>query len=786
MIRKISRIERADVDYTNVEKTFIERSGIEETSTTIPYIVVDNFPRLGLITSLRFLEWVSENPEGVISLPTGKTPEFFIKWTDYMLKNWGNKKGEEIREQFGLTVAKKPDLTRLQFVQIDEFYPINSKQHNSFYDYVNNFYLRDFGMDKSRALLINSDEIPLAEGKHYSEVFPDGNIDLSLRYRESRSPLEEIQQKSIFLIDDWCSDYEQQIRDKGGIGFFLGGIGPDGHIAFNVRGSDEFSTTRLTATNFETQAVAASDLGGIEISRNKLVITIGLETITYNPEAVAIIIAAGEAKANVVKQSLENKMSNLYPASVLAKLRNGRFYLTQGAASQLTDMVMRYFQSGEWTHEKSEKAIVDVCKKLEKFGHRLVLEDLKKDPVASMIPNLDESIVQKVMNSIEEKIHRGLRPEENQVFLHTGPHHDDIPLGILPFITKHISTPSNKFKFAVLTSGFTAVTNRFVTDLLNDTKRLIDKGRIQMIKYPDFFEVGYKLKSDKDVYHYLNNVASGNDEECRRGVCHRMVRALVETYTVKNIDHLRDTLNEVIVILKNSYDGEKNPPKIQQLKGMIREFEEELVWAHFGVQVKNVEHLRLGFYKGDIFTEQPKLGRDVEPVLQLLKEVRPTVLSLTFDPEGSGPDTHYKVLQATAEALRMWKQEEDLSHLRIWGYRNVWYRFNPAEANIIFPVSLNAMAEMNDSFTNCYVTQVEASFPSYELNGKFSSLAQKIWVEQLKDVQLLLGKNYFYLNEDPRIRASHGLLYVKEMTVDEFLSHARELKESMEGMVVGS
>ncbi|MFW5706743.1 MAG: glucosamine-6-phosphate isomerase, partial [Bacteroidota bacterium] len=653
-------------------------------------------------------------------------------------------------------------------------------------DYVNNFYLRDFGMDKSRALLINSDEIPLAEGKHYSEVFPDGNIDLSLRYRESRSPLEEIQQKSIFLIDDWCSDYEQQIRDKGGIGFFLGGIGPDGHIAFNVRGSDEFSTTRLTATNFETQAVAASDLGGIEISRNKLVITIGLETITYNPEAVAIIIAAGEAKANVVKQSLENKMSNLYPASVLAKLRNGRFYLTQGAASQLTDMVMRYFQSGEWTHEKSEKAIVDVCKKLEKFGHRLVLEDLKKDPVASMIPNLDESIVQKVMNSIEEKIHRGLRPEENQVFLHTGPHHDDIPLGILPFITKHISTPSNKFKFAVLTSGFTAVTNRFVTDLLNDTKRLIDKGRIQMIKYPDFFEVGYKLKSDKDVYHYLNNVASGNDEECRRGVCHRMVRALVETYTVKNIDHLRDTLNEVIVILKNSYDGEKNPPKIQQLKGMIREFEEELVWAHFGVQVKNVEHLRLGFYKGDIFTEQPKLGRDVEPVLQLLKEVRPTVLSLTFDPEGSGPDTHYKVLQATAEALRMWKQEEDLSHLRIWGYRNVWYRFNPAEANIIFPVSLNAMAEMNDSFTNCYVTQVEASFPSYELNGKFSSLAQKIWVEQLKDVQLLLGKNYFYLNEDPRIRASHGLLYVKEMTVDEFLSHARELKESMEGMVVGS
>jgi glucosamine-6-phosphate deaminase len=784
MIRKISTIKDAEISYSNVEKTFIQKSGIDQISTRIPYIIVDNFPKLGLMTSLRFLEWVSENPEGVISLPTGKTPEFFIKWTEFLLENWNNKKGSEIRDQFGLAITKKPDLRGLQFVQIDEFYPISSKQHNSFYHYVMNYYINGFGMDMKKSLVINCDEIPLADGKHYGDVFPDGNIDLSLRYREARSPMEEVQQKSVFMIDDWCSDYEQRIRNKGGLGFFLGGLGPDGHIAFNVRGSDEFSTTRLTATNFETQAVAAADLGGIEISGNRLVITIGLETITYNPEAVAIIIAAGEAKAGIVKQSLENEMSNLYPASVLNKLRNGRFYLTQGAASQLTDMVDRQFKSGAWTHEKSEKAVIEVCKKLEKFGHRLTLDDLKNDRFCRLIPELDENIVQKVADSIESKIYRGLKDEENQVFLHTGPHHDDIMLGILPFITNHISNPSNKFKFAVLTSGFTAVTNRFITELLNDTKKLIDKERIQMIKYPDFFDVGYKLKSDKDIYHYLNNVASKNAEECRRGVCHRLVRALVDIYKVKSIDHLRDTLNEVIAILRNSYDGEKNPPKIQQLKGMIREFEEELVWAHFGVQVRNVEHLRLGFYKGDVFTEQPKLGRDVEPVLKLLKDVRPTVLSLTFDPEGSGPDTHYKVLQATAEALRLWKQEEDISHLRIWGYRNVWYRFHPAEANIIFPVSLNAMAEMNDSFTNCYVSQVDASFPSYELNGKFSDLAQKIWVQQLKDVQLLLGKNYFYLNDHPRIRACHGLVYVKEMSVDEFLTHARELKESVEGMVI--
>lgn len=90
---------------------------------------------------------------------------------------------------------------------------------------------------------------------------------------------------------------------------------------------------------------------------------------------------------------------------------------------------------------------------------------------------------------------------------------------------------------------------------------------------------------------------------------------------------------------------------------------------------------------------------------------------------------------------------------------------------------------MDNVFVNCYLSQVNASFPSYELHGKFSDLANRIWVEQLKDLQLLLGKDYFYQHNNPRIRASHGLIYYKEMTVDEFLGHARELQKSIEGMI---
>ena len=321
-------------------------------------------------------------------------------------------------------------------------------------------------------------------------------------------------------------------------------------------------------------------------------------------------------------------------------------------------------------------------------------------------------------------------------------------------------------------------------EALEDTRHFLEQGQIQMTEYGDFFESGYKFKRDKDVNHYLLKVASGERHELRRGLAHRLVRDMVGLYNLQDVDHLRDRINSILTILKNSYDGEVNTPDIQKLKGMIREFEEELVWAYFGIQSRNVHHLRLGFYTGDLFTEQPKRERDVKPILQKLREINPTVVSLAFDPEGSGPDTHYKVLQVIAEALRAWSQEKDLSGVRIWGYRNVWYRFHPAEANRMVPVSLNAMGVMDNAFTNSYLSQVDASFPSYQHDGKFSDLTQKIWVEQLKMVQLLLGKDYFYQHDSPRVRTTHGLLFFKEMNLSAFLGHARELEKSMEGVVL--
>lgn len=767
-----------ETNFSKVEKAFFEENEALEISTRIPYITTESFPKLGLLSALSFLEWVSENPMGVVSLPTGKTAQYFLDFTHLLLDNWSNKKGKDLREKYGLADLKKPDLSELSFVQMGEFFPIDPKQHNSLYNFTIEKYIESFGLKKENALLINSEEIELAEGKHFTEVFPDFKIDLTLRYREAKTHQEQLQKESIFKIDDWCTAYENKIREKGGIGFFLGGIGPDGLIAFNTRGSDHFSSTRLTKTNFETQAITAADLGGIEVSRNRLVITIGLGTIGYNINNKAIIYAAGEAIADTIKDSLECEPTVTYPATSLHRLKNARFYLTEGAAVKLNDSIEAYYRLGPWTHQKTERAVIELCKKINKFGSKLELEDLKADRYCNMIPDLNENTVQSVIDSIKGKLSKGMQKEVNQVYYHTGPHHDDIMLGIMPVTNRQSRDASNELHFSVLTSGFTAVTNTFLYDLLIDTKELLNKGTIEMIHFPDFFVDGYKYKWDKDIYHYLDNIAAQDDEEKRRGVCHRLVRAMVTIWQVKNQDELRETIYEVLTVLKNSYDGGKNPPKVQKLKGMIREFEEELVWAHYGIMVKNVHHLRLGFYSGE-----SNWDRDVLPILEDFRKYKPTVISLAMDPQGSGPDTHYKVLQAIAKAVEAWNKEEDLSNLRIVGYRNVWFKYNPWDVEVIVPVSLNALATLDKSFTECYITQVNASFPSYQLDGKFSDLTQRVWFEQHKQIQFLLGKNFFYQNESPLLRATHGVIYHRELNVEQFLEEAFKLEKAMAGLL---
>ena len=760
-------------------------------------LLVDNFPTLGTLTALRFLEWVQNHPDGVVSLPTGKTPEYFIREVNRFVAGWDDIQIREELEAAGIDPTGKVSFGDLHFVQIDEFYPISSLQHNSFYYYVNQFYLKGFGLDRRKALLIDCSTIGLPHGKKLEDIWPDDEVDLSLRNRPGRTQLERQQKEVLERIDQWCTEYESRIRSLGGIGFFLGGIGPDGHIGFNVRGSDLYSTTRLAATNYETQAAAAADLGGIEVARQRLVITIGLATITFNPDCAAIIMAAGEAKARIVADSIQSNKHIRHPASVLQDLDAARFYLTTGAARLLAKrQEQRYVESADFSDADIDRAVIDLSLRQGKKISSLNRQDFTSDPLAaqvlkkasgqhgskeSTLEGTLKRITTRVSARLKDKIEAGILIRRNCSFLHTEPHHDDLMLAYLPYIVRHIREHSNRHFFATLTSGFTAVTNAF---MLRQLKKL--DAYLQSPAFVELLDSGYfgpdrRFCRNRDVWQYLDGVAADSRTMKDDGEMRRLYRSLIEVFDEQDLKILKNRNAELINYFETQYPGKKDLGYIQKLKGMCREWEADCLWGYFGWNSESVQHLRLGFYKGDVFTEEPSLSRDVPPILDLLRRLDPDVVSLALDPEASGPDTHYKVMQAITEALRIYAQEDSAGkNIRVLGYRNIWFRYHPSEADLFVPVSLNMFSLQHSAFMNTYISQKKASFPSYEHDGPFPELAQNIQVEQYQMLKTCLGREYFYEHQSALFRATRGFVFLKEMSLEELYSLSRELKKSTE------
>ncbi len=773
---------------SKIEKKIIELSGFKpkySPTEKIVTVILENFQMLGKFTALRFIEWIQINPDGVVSLPTGKTPEYFIKWFNYYISNWTNDNIQKELESYDIDPKIVPDLKNLHFVQIDEFFPINPKHHNSFNYYINKYYIDGFGFDKKRAMLINTTNLNLPEGYTIFNVFPENAVDLTLRIRHPKTKLEELQKQMIIKVDRFCMDYEDKIRKLGGIGFFLGGIGPDGHIGFNISGSDFFSTTRLIPINYETAAAAASDLGGMEISRNRLVITIGLSTIIYRDDVTAIIIAAGDAKSNIVQKSIESEPTIVYPATVLQKRANTRFYITDGASKNLLERnYVKLTKKKSLTDFDIRKNIIDYVINSSNPIEDMNDNDFSKDRFNYIIQQKTGKTFIELKNDMlkfmESNIQNGLMKIKNKTILHTSPHHDDEILSYMPYIIHLIREPSNIHYLSYMTGGFTSVTNSYVVHLLEKLINFINT--IPLIK---LFNIGYFNKENianknDDIYHFLNGVASNSEETKQDAVSRRMIRILISLFNIDKIEQIIKKIEALLEYFENQYPGQKDIEDVQNLKSKIREWEAECVWGYFGFETSNVFHAQLGFYTGDVFTKKPGMESDIVPVLNLLRKTNPDVITVALDPEGSGPNSHYKVLQAVTEALKIYEKESGNKNIEIWGYRNVWYRFHPAEVNTFIPSSLNSLTVLNNIFYNCFGSQKNASFPSYEYDGPFSKLAQKIMVEQYRDIKSCLGEEFFFKSDHPKLRATHAFIYLKKMDLNEFIRHSLELKKIME------
>lgn len=745
---------------TPVEQAFLDRSArpARFEGEKISIIETSNVCELGKLTALAFIEWVLENPDGVIALPTGKTPEYFIEYIKHYQKNWNEPNVQKELRSYHILHPHFPDTSQLRFVQLDEFYPMNPEQVNSFSHYIKEHYLSWLNLKPENILAIDISNRGILKQKGMEKVFPKGKVGFASQNRDQKIALEEVSR--------FCEEYEKKITEWGGIGFFLGGIGPDGHIAFNMSGDSFDSTTRLVQLNYPSAAAAAGDLGGIEFSRDKTAITIGLKTITQNPNARIIIMAAGEAKAPIIAKTVEQSQNEVYPGSLLQSHSGARFYLTKGASKKLYARQLEDLSSMELTPQLIDEIVIDLALRKKKGLLELSENDFQSDSKGAIflkrVAQPVSSIVNRVRARLIAKIDRGLESPQNINILHTAPHHDDVMLSYHPFL--HSVLKQNRNQFLYLTSGFNSVTDSYF---------------LETIKIHPLIEIEH---SQKEIFstpyeQLISRYWKKND----RGRSHIewlfLMRNIATVYSL----HKPAELQERVRWIRDEYFakkpvGIKDLKEIQLIKGAMRETESDRMLAMLEVPMKDVHHLRAHFYTGDYFNPMPTIEHDAKPVLKFYQEFKPDIITVAFDPEGTGPDTHYKVLQVVAEALRI---SPEFFQPIVWGYRNVWHRFSYGDANLMRPVSAEEMNILHYAFMESFSTQKSASFPSVNYDGPFSELATQIQREQFNQLVVLLGRDYFLQHPDVRMQEAKGFLFLRAMDRETFLQSARDLRSKV-------
>lgn len=131
-------------------------------------------------------------------------------------------------------------------------------------------------------------------------------------------------------IEKECADYERKIKEIGGIHLFMGGIGPNGHIAFNEVGSSANSVTRKIALA-ESTIKANSRFFSSPEEVPRYALSVGISTVLSAREV--IILAFGQAKANAVRQSLKGEISSNCPGSFMRLHDRAMFVLDNASAT---------------------------------------------------------------------------------------------------------------------------------------------------------------------------------------------------------------------------------------------------------------------------------------------------------------------------------------------------------------------------------------------------------------------------------------------------------------------
>ncbi|KAK8393356.1 hypothetical protein O3P69_013389 [Scylla paramamosain] len=151
-------------------------------------------------------------------------------------------------------------------------------------------------------------------------------------------------------LETECQQYEEKIKEAGGIELFMGGIGPDGHIAFNEPGSSLVSRTRVKTLNQETITANARFFGNDMSKVPKQALTVGVGTVMDAREVMVLV--TGSHKAYALHMAIEEGVNHMWTVSAFQQHPRTIMLCDEDATLELKVKTVKYFKDLWTVHRK--------------------------------------------------------------------------------------------------------------------------------------------------------------------------------------------------------------------------------------------------------------------------------------------------------------------------------------------------------------------------------------------------------------------------------------------------
>lgn len=468
------------------------------------------------------------------------------------------------------------------------------------------------------------------------------------------------------LISEKCEEYEERLRQKGGLDYLLLGLGSKGNVGFNMPGSSLHSQTRMVMLDGDSRKDIARNFGSLD-KVPVSAITMGLYDM-MNARKIALI-AWNEQKAESIRDIVEGPVSDMVPGSILQTHTETKVYVDLAAASALTRISRPWLVTNcDWTSKLIRRAIVWLCEVVDKPILKLTNKDYNDNGLSELITLYGSAynVNIKIFNDLQHTITGwpGGKPDADDTYR---------PERAKPY-PKRVIIFSPHPDDDVISMGGTF-------------QRLVSQGHEVHV-----------------AYQTSGNIAVG-DEEVIRYIS--VLNSMRKKFTPENRDLLEKYESIRRYLLYEKTNEDIDTPDILFIKGRIRREEARSADRYVGLPEENVHFLDLPFYETGKVKKNPISEKDVMIVKDFIETIKPHQIYVAgdlADPHG----THKVCLDAILASVDMIKEEEWFKDCRVWMYRGAWMEWEIDHIEMAVPLSPEELRQKRNAILR-HQSQMESA-----------------------------------------------------------------------------